>query len=98
MIVTGTYENGTVRLAREVRLKHEKVNVTVEIPDEELIYAPTEEYPDMLEEISDPEVRSMMQDIRAIRNTPPGSGSGLSDRELLEEAYTRIAMEKRCDG
>ena len=40
----------------------------------------------------------MMQDIRAIRNTPPGSGSGLSDRELLEEAYTRIAMEKRCDG
>ncbi len=32
----------------------------------------------------------MMQDIRAIRQTPPGPGSGLSDRELLEGAYTFI--------
>jgi len=67
MIVTGMYENGTVRLAREVRLKHDRVPVTVEIPDEEL---------------------TDVQDIRAIRQTSPGPGSGFSDRELLQYTYT----------
>lgn len=52
------------------------------------------EHPDTLEEISNPQVRSMMLEIREIRKTPPGTGSGLSDRELLAEAYTRIADEK----
>jgi hypothetical protein len=88
MIVTGMYENGTVRLAREVRLKHDRVPVTVEIPDEELTDAPTQEHPDTLKDVSNPEVRSMMQDIRAIRQTSPGPGSGFSDRELLQYTYT----------
>jgi predicted DNA-binding antitoxin AbrB/MazE fold protein len=35
MIVTGTYENGRLKLPDTIRLKHHRVNVKVEIPDNE---------------------------------------------------------------
>lgn len=90
MLVTGTYENGTVRLSENIHLKHNGIKVTVEIPDDELS--------DPLDGVADTSVRSMMADIRAIRKTPPGPGRGLSDSELLQDAVVRMNVEQSNRG
>ena len=93
MLITGTYQNGTVRLDQEVRLKHEPVTVTVQIPDDELADRPSQAPPDPLSQVADPAVQAMIRDIRAIRQTAAGPGSGLSDSELLRSAFTRRSEE-----
>lgn len=90
MLVTGTYENGAIRLAEKVHLKHDGIKVTVEIPDDELS--------DPLEGVADTSVRAMMEDIRAIRKTSPGPGRGLTDRELLQDAMARMNSERSERG
>lgn len=90
MLVTGTYENGTVRLSEEIHLKHDGIEVTVAIPDDELS--------DPFEGVVDPSVRAMMEDIRTIRKTPPGPGRGLSDSDLLQDATERMNAERSSRG
>ena len=47
---------------------------------------------DPLAEITDERVRAMVRRLRAIRGFGPSDGSGLSDRELLEEAFAEALM------
>ena len=91
MIVTGTYENGKLKLPESIRLKHERVEVTVDIPDEEIAAESSSAgetgIDDPLDSVTDERVRSMVLKLREIRGFGPSRGSGLSDKELLEDAF-----------
>ena len=82
MIVIGTYENGRIELPESVRLKHTRVEVKVDIPDEEIV---ERESPDA----ADP-VDALMRDLDAIRG---GAGSlpddGMTDRDKFARAISR---------
>ena len=99
MIVTGTYENGELKLPESVRLKHARVEVKVDIPDEEIADQAKRpntdvDMADPLDSLSDEGVRSMVRKLREIRGGGPTRGSGLSDKELLEDAFTTMSREE----
>jgi hypothetical protein len=46
---------------------------------------------DPLDAVSEPSIRRMVEDIRALRHTVSNASSGLSDDELLQDAFARMA-------
>lgn len=46
VLLTGTYENGIVRLNESVRFKHDRFSVVVHIPDSAFVDHPEDESPE----------------------------------------------------
>ena len=86
MIVAGTYEDGKITLSHPLPLRHQRVEVKVDIPDAELF--------DPLESVSDEGLRSMVKDIRSLRGYDAGPGSGLSDQQLIQHAMEQNPRER----
>ena len=84
MLVTGTYENGTVRLSESVHLKHDRIVVTVDIPDDEVMEEPIEERASAPEMASP--LESLFRDLDAIRGDTDLPDDGISDREKFANA------------
>ena len=70
VLLTGTYENGIVRLNESVRFKHDRFSVVVHIPDSAFVDHPEDESPESLHPISDPVIEALVRDLRAIREAP----------------------------
>ena len=85
MLLTGTYENGIVRLNESVRFKHDRFSVVVHIPDSAFVDHPEDESPESLQPVSDPVIEALVRDLRAIREAPiapptsPTAGSTTTD-------------------
>jgi hypothetical protein len=79
MLVTGTYENGTIRLAEQVQLKHDRIAVTVDIPDEEVMEERTQSV-DSLHPLA-----GLFRDLDAIRGKTGLPDDGIPDSEKFAQ-------------
>ena len=79
MRITATYERGSIQLPHPIALKHERVTVQVEIPDEEILEEQSIRVPDQLEESVD----SLYRDLEAIRGGRSVPDDAVPDAEKL---------------
>jgi len=81
MYVKAVIEEGEVKLLESVKLKHNKVNIKLIIPDNEVVQY-SDEYADF-----SPQIQQMMHDLDEIRNRPIDD-SEISD--LTEKQQQRM--------
>lgn len=89
MYIKAVIEQGEVKLLEPINLKHDKVNIKLIIPDNEIIKnsQPDEETRDNPYKDFSPEIQQMMRELDEIRNRPLDE-SEVS--ELTEEQEQRF--------
>jgi len=84
MKVIATYEHGSIRLPYPIALKHDRIDVEIEFPDEEIL----EEGASV--DDSSQTLTSLFHDLDAIRGETGLADDGVSDREK----FARVIAEE----
>lgn len=92
MQVEAIYDHGRLEFTRPMQLKHERLNLLVEVPDDEIVY--TSNPYNLPQELLD-QAQEMLSKLEAIRNAPLPSDDKLP--ELTPKQFERIeAFELRA--
>ncbi|TDT43452.1 hypothetical protein DES49_1269 [Halospina denitrificans] len=94
MQVDAVYDNGSVKLPDHLRFKHQRFTLRIEIPDEEVVSAPSET------ESQDPEPGSgdIRDQIRAILGPDHEKLTSPPTAEETKEIWHRHLEEKHLGG
>ena len=100
MQVEAIYDRGTLEFVHPLKLKHDRLRLVVEVPDEELLVPPENPYklsPEVLAR-----AQAMLDKFAAIRNAPPHPDDTLpelSPKHLERmEAFELRAQYRREQG